>query len=315
MLEQYQNNQPIAYQIIENTLNKKHFAHAYLIETNGYDKGFDFALTFAKLLLCPYDECINCMQCQMIDDNNFSELKIINPDGNGIKKEQLTELQEEFNKKSLVGNKKVYIINKAEKLNVNSANTILKFLEEPQEGIIAILITNNIYQLLDTIISRCQIISLNGQVDLENKNTFNKIGQLLTDNNEDYNNFINDENNKEKLDILLKFIKYYENNHKKILLYMNDYWFNYFNDKQEMSKYILLMIYFYKDVLNYKIGCNVEIFDDYLELIVDISNKNTVDNLVNKINIINEHRTYLDYNANLNLLMDKIIIELESGVR
>lgn len=315
MLEQYQNNQPIAYQIIENTLNKKHFAHAYLIETNGYDKSFDFALTFAKLLLCPYDECINCMQCQMIDDNNFSELKIINPDGSSIKKEQLTELQEEFNKKSLVGNKKVYIINKAEKLNVNSANTILKFLEEPQEGIIAILITNNIYQLLDTIISRCQIISLNGQVDLENKNTFNKIGQLLTDNNEDYNNFINDENNKEKLDILLKFIKYYENNHKKILLYMNDYWFTYFNDKQEMSKYILLMIYFYKDVLNYKIGCNVEIFDDYLELIVDISNKNTVDNLVNKINIINEHRTYLDYNANLNLLMDKIIIELESGVR
>ena len=315
MLEQYQNSQPIAYQIIKNTLSKKHFAHAYLIETNGYDKGFDFALTFAKLLLCPYDECINCMQCQMINDNNFPELKIINPEGNGIKKEQLTELQEEFNKKSLVGNKKVYIINKAEKLNINSANTILKFLEEPQEGIIAILITNNIYQLLDTIISRCQIISLNGQVDLENKNTFNKIGQLLTDNNEDYNNFINDKNNKVKLDALLKFIKYYENNHKKILLYMNDYWFNYFNDKQEMSKYILIMIYFYKDVLNYKIGCDIEIFNDYLELIIDIVNKNAVDNLVNKINIINEHRTYLDYNANLNLLMDKIIIELESGVR
>ena len=290
-------------------------AHAYLIETNGYDKGFDFALTFAKLLLCPYDECINCMQCKMIDDNNFPELKIINPDGNGIKKEQLTELQEEFNKKSIVGNKKVYIINKAEKLNVNSANTILKFLEEPQEGIIAILITNNIYQLLDTIISRCQIISLNGQVDLENKNTFNKIAQLLTDNNEDYNNFINDESNKEKLEALLKFIKYYENNHKKILLYMNDYWFNYFNDKQEMSKYILIMIYFYKDVLNYKINCNIEIFNDYLDLIENIANKNTVDNLVNKITIINEHRTYLEYNANLNLLMDKIIIELESGVR
>ncbi len=315
MLEQYQNSQPIAYKIIKNTLSKKHFAHAYLIETNGYDKSFDFALTFAKLLLCPYEDCINCMQCQMIDDNNFPELKIINPDGNGIKKEQLTELQEEFNKKSIVGNKKVYIINKAEKLNINSANTILKFLEEPQEGIIAILVTNNIYQLLDTIISRCQIISLNGQVDLENKGTFNKIGQLLTDNNEDYNNFINDESNKEKLEALLKFIKYYENNHKKILLYMNDYWFNYFNDKQEMSKYILLTIYFYKDVLNYKIGCNVEIFDEYLDFILDISNKNTVDNLVNKINIINEYRTYLDYNANLNLLMDKIIIELESGVR
>ncbi len=319
MLEEFKLNQPIAYKIISNTLNNKHYAHAYLIETNNYVDAFKLVMTFAKLLLCPnyhdgQPNCQNCMQCQMIDDHNFPELKIINPDGNWIKKEQLMELQEEFNKKSIIGNKKIYIINKAEKLNVNSANTILKFLEEPQEGIIAILVTNNLYQLLETIISRCQIISLNGQAQfLENKTTYQKIGRLITDNEDDYQNFINDENNQEKIKTIIKFINYYEKNHLKVLLYMNDYWFNYFSDKENISWAILIIIYFYKDVLNYKINCPVEIFNDYLEEIKKIAKLNEIASLVNKIKILNENRQYLDNNANLNLLMDRIIIQMEEG--
>ena len=35
--------------------------------------------------------------------------------------------------------------------------------------------------------------------------------------------------------------------------------------------------------------------------------------LINKIKVLNENRNYLDNNANLNLLMDKIIIEMEEG--
>ena len=50
----------------------------------------------------------------------------------------------------------LFIIYNAEKLNTSSANTILKFLEEPEENIIAVLTTDNRYQVLDTILSRCQ---------------------------------------------------------------------------------------------------------------------------------------------------------------
>ena len=162
----------------------------------------DFALSFAKSLICPnckdgQAECNNCNICKMIDEGNYPELKIVNPDGFWIKKEQLLDLKNEFNKKTIIGNKKIYIINKADRLNVNSANTILKFLEEPEEGIIAILVTENIYQLLNTIISRCQIISLNGQNKLnKEEDIISKIAYLLTDNNENYNNFIIDEKNK-----------------------------------------------------------------------------------------------------------------------
>ena len=78
--------------------------------------------------MCPLkqtnnEKCNGCPQCNNIDTNNFTELKIIEPDGQWIKKEQLNDLQEEFNKKALIGERKVYIINHAEKLNTVSANS------------------------------------------------------------------------------------------------------------------------------------------------------------------------------------------------
>ena len=63
-----------------------------------------------------------------------------------IKKEQLLELQEEFMTKGLLTSKKIYIITDATKLNTSSANSILKFLEEPADNIIAILLADNIHQ-------------------------------------------------------------------------------------------------------------------------------------------------------------------------
>ena len=319
MLEKYKDIQSIAYKIVTNTLISGRSAHAYLIETNGYENGLSFAIDFAKALLCPnYNNgqpvCTNCAQCQMIDDNNFTELKIIYPDGGWIKKEQLLDLQDEFNKKSIIGNKKIYVINKADRLNINSANTILKFLEEPQEGIIAILVTNNIYQLIDTIISRCQIISLNGQCEIGLQNsTLCKIAKILTDNKSDYEELINGNLNLE-IDTIISFISYYEKYGKKILLYMNDYWFKTFKEKEAISRAIMLWLLFYKDVLNYKINSNLEVFTDYMKEISDIAQSNTISKLLKKITIINENKQYIDSNANLNLLVDRIIIEMEEGV-
>ena len=48
----------------------------------------------------------------------------------------------------------------ADKLNMSSANTILKFLEEPEDDIVAILVANNRYAVIETILSRCQVLSL-----------------------------------------------------------------------------------------------------------------------------------------------------------
>ncbi len=316
MLNEYETQQPIAYKVLSNAVATNHFAHAYIFETNGYEKGLDMALCFAKVILCPHhymenSKCDQCFQCHMIDDNNYLELKIINPDGQFIKKEQLVDLQDEFSKKSLSGNK-VYIINHADKLNNNSANALLKFIEEPPEGIVAILVVDNVYQLLDTIISRCQLISLNGQANvLSSDNTLNKISKLLNNSTADYEEFI--ANDSDSIDKALNFVKYYEKNGKKVLSHMNEYWFDNFSDKDKIYKAIQIIIYFYKDCLNFKIGLSVDVFDDYIEFIKDVCIDNEVSDLVRKLRVLTENNRYLTYNANTNLLMDRIIITMEEG--
>ena len=151
MLDDFKLEQPVAYKMLLNSKKSGKISRAYLFEANGYSKTLEFVLSFAKYLLCPdshINNNVDCNVCKSIEKNEYLELKIIEADGQWVKKTQLEELQLEFSKKPVIGDKKVYIINGAEKLNNSSANSILKFLEEPEEGIIAILITSDINKLL-----------------------------------------------------------------------------------------------------------------------------------------------------------------------
>ena len=141
---------------IDKLVDNAKISHTYLIEVGNYEEDFKYVFDFIKMILCNihYDEIISSDNpiIKLIDANNYPDIKIIEPDGNYIKKSQLVELQKDFNNKSLYDNKRIYIS--------SSANTILKFLEEPEEDIIAILLTDNRYHILETIISRCQILTL-----------------------------------------------------------------------------------------------------------------------------------------------------------
>ena len=315
MLDDFSLEQNIVYKTLINSVKNNKYSHAYLIETNGYSKGLDLALSFAKYLLCPNsysnkEKCGNCSQCMNIDKNEFIELKIIDPEGQWIKKSQLEELQDAFSKKSVVGNKKVYIINKAEKLNVASSNSLLKFLEEPEEGITAILITENMYQLLSTIVSRCQVLSLKNKMNLDNLSTKDRIAHYLSNNKEDIENFINNEESTTKIEKVIKFIKYYEENHSNTLIYINKLWNEHFKEKEEVYNAFTMMLLFYKDVLNLKLGKVIQVFTDYVNVVNEIEEKNNLDEITSKINVIMDLREKIKFNINSNLLIDKLIIEL-----
>ena len=152
---------------IETIMKSDKLSHSYLIELGDSSLDFPFILLFVKMILCSESissvdclDCNRCNVCKLIDENNFPDLEIIEADGMQIKKKQLLSLKEEYQNFSLIGRRRVYIIREADKLNSSSANTILKFLEEPEDGIIAILLTKNRYRVLDTVLSRCQILSL-----------------------------------------------------------------------------------------------------------------------------------------------------------
>lgn len=323
MLDLYKDNQKIAYKILTNAISKNKNSHAYLFETNGYSESNNFVQSFIKFLLCEKhytngDKCDKCDKCTIIDNNNHPEIKIINPEGQWIKKEQLTELQNEFNKKAIVGDKKIYAINQAEKMNVSAVNSILKFLEEPEDNIIAILITDNRYQILETILSRCQTISLIKETQKEGQTIKEKIANYLFSLEENKQSFLNNEKTEDIINKALAFVDYYEKYGTNTIVYINNLWTKTFNakdsDDEEKNLFEIglnILLLYYKDILNYKLNRDIEVFINHDSNIKTIAEKNTFEKLSYKIKKIIEALNKIKYNINKNLIMDKLIIEMD----
>ena len=315
MLDEYKNSQPIIYKILKNAILNDKCSHAYLIETGGFYDSLGFTMAFVKSLLCPKknltkEKCGNCHQCEVIDSGNFPEIEIIKPDGLWIKKEQLQNLQKEFNTKALIGNKRVYIIMEADRLNKSSANSILKFLEEPDNNLIAILLTDNIYNVLTTIISRCQILKLKSTNIINSSlNQYQKLKQITASNSNIEDDIIN-----QKIEKAIDFVNYYEKNHLNTMLHINKLWHDNITTKEEYLIAFEVIINYYKDILNYNLLKPLEIFE-LNDNIKKIAQNNSTQEICNKITKIVTLKDLIKYNINTSLLMDKLIMSLEGVIQ
>ena len=224
-----------------------------------------------------------------------------------IKKEQLEELQKEFSTTGIQSNYRIYIIKNAERLNTSAANSILKFLEEPEPNIIAILMTDNLYQMLDTIISRCQIISFSKNNTLEGKSFQEKLKLILANTFEEELN----ETIEEKALSAIQLVDYYEANGLDTLLRLQKLWHNQFKEREMILLGFDMIILYYKDIINCKIGRAPELFINSIESINKIIDKNDLEQLCKKLKIIVDLKEENKVNVNSNLLMDKLIISLE----
>ena len=309
MFSDFSSVQAIAYRILMNGVKNNKCSHAYLINTNGYNKGFDFAKAFAKVLLCPNgsDEC-GCSVCVSVDNDVCPDLKVINCDGLWIKKEQMDDLQAEFSMKSISSNRKVYIINGAHNLNASASNSILKFLEEPEEGIVAILVTDNIYNVLGTIVSRCQVINLNNN-ETYTDSMIDNIANKLYDESDKINEFINNPDSLSKVGNVINFVKYLDSNRLDTILYINDVWNKHFSKDDYLFAFDIMLM-FYNDVISYKLNSSI-ILTDYRDDIIKFSSYDLA-YIMKCINLIIELKNRIYSNVNIGLLMDKLIIGMEA---
>lgn len=307
MLELYKDGQPIFYNMVNNAIKNNKLSHAYIFDSNGNPDVMDIVLSFVKEIICMDITDDNNIKniCKRIDDGNYVDVKVIKSAGMWIKKDQLLDLQSEFNNKAFEGNKKIYIIRSAEKMNVQTANSILKFLEEPVDDIIAILITDNINMLLPTIISRCQVIKLNKKKC--SYDTISNLSDLLI--SYGYND-ISDDNKEKIINDVIEFTEYIENYKLDTLIYTKKLWHNNFKDRNYNIIGINLMIYFYYDVIRYKSGLKILFFNDYEDNIIKIANMNDIDVLCDKIKVLNDTLNNIKYNLNINLLIDKLVIDM-----
>ena len=307
MLERYRDGQPVVYSMLMNAINNGKLSHAYIFDSNGNSDVFDIVLSFVKMILCKDIDYENeeSVICKRVDDGNYLDVKVIEPDGLWIKKDQLLDLQSEFNKRSFEGTKKIYIIKNAERMNPQTSNSILKFLEEPVDDIIAILVVDNVNLLLSTIISRCQLIKLNkknfDESTLVNFNNLIKNSEL---------NGLSDEERVKFIDDVLKFIMYIENNGLDTIVYAKSLWHNNFKDRSYSTYALELMIMFYYDVMKYLSGTKCLFFEDKIDSVQAVSEKNDYISIAKKIEYIDEAKNSIKRNLNVNLLIDKLIIEM-----
>lgn len=310
MLEKFKIDQPYAYKTMASTINQNKISHAYLIETNGYSKSLDFAKEFVKSLFCKNNidnEC-KCNICEKIDNNVFSEFKIVSPDGQWIKKDQIEELQREFSSKSVESDKKIYLITDASKLNKATSNSILKFLEEPESNIIAILMVDSRYQLLETIVSRCQIIALR---DDENSETGKKenLARILYSSSNEMESFLTDEEINKKYNAVVAFINKLETDGLDMLLYTTKYWHAFIKTREEMELALNIMLYFYKDLMNYQLEEETYYFE-LDEFSTKLWKTIELNKISKKMQIVLKNKEKIKYNVNSNLFIDKLIIEI-----
>jgi DNA polymerase-3 subunit delta' len=151
----------LAADMLSRSLKSGRLAHAYLFLGPEGSGQAETANYFAQSILCVGEgerPCGRCNQCRKFASGNHPDVLTLEPDGNAIKIAQIRELQHAFSRKGLEAVRKVYIVHQADKMTVEAANSLLKFLEEPTSPITAILLAESKSKLLPTIVSRCQII-------------------------------------------------------------------------------------------------------------------------------------------------------------
>ncbi len=147
-------------QILKNRIKLDKISHSYLFTgKEGTGKKLT-AIAFSKAISCinlskEQNPCNQCSACLKFEKGISADFNIIAPLDTVIKIEQIRELKKNIYLKPLENNKKIYLIDDADKMTIEASNSLLKILEEPPIFAVLILITAFPDAILPTIFSRC----------------------------------------------------------------------------------------------------------------------------------------------------------------
>jgi DNA polymerase-3 subunit delta' len=152
-----------AVDLLRRSLRSGKTAHAYIFEGPSGCGRRKTALALVQALFCASggdDACGACPSCRKVAAGNHADIHIVEPlpDKRDISISQLRDVQRDLAMRPYEAPRAACIIEPADRMNISSANSFLKTLEEPPGNAIIILITENADMLLPTIRSRCQLL-------------------------------------------------------------------------------------------------------------------------------------------------------------
>jgi len=302
--------------------------HAYMFDGERGTGKEAAAIFFAKLLLCINPEksvpCETCHSCRRVSSSNHPNVTIIRPDGQDIKKDQMSDLVFSMTKKGYEAGKKIYIISRADRMNVAAANTLLKFLEEPEGDVTAILLTDSYQSILATIQSRCQRVSflppsreiMIGQlVEKGITPSMAATVSMVTANQEEAFRLAGDDQFAHIRKTVVKLVEASDRHVHEALLFIQSEWVPLIKEKEDTESGLDLLLYAYRDVVASKAGLqSTAAFPDQQELIKGLSMKMTYSRLSANMEAILQAKKQLHGNMNRTLLMEQLVLSMQEGL-
>ncbi len=230
---------------------------------------------------------------QLLNHTNQNVLLIKAEENKNIKIEDIRKLKAILSRSSLSDNPRFVVIDEVEFMNVNSANALLKSLEEPSSNNFFILINNYQADLLKTISSRC----LKNNIFLNSQDT-NTIIDYLSENN-NVKNLIDINSNLtpglfvQFNEIYLKFnIEKNDSIQTKISKLLNSY-------KKNKNKILISLTLF--------------LIDQYFYKLIQADRMNIDFLLKIKSDIIANINNFIYYNLNINSVLNSIKMKLNNA--
>jgi DNA polymerase-3 subunit delta' len=148
--------------MLRNMLSSGRMPHALLfVGPAGIGKML-VARTLAAAILCGAgrdEPCGGCPSCRLVAQGAHPDLVVLAADGTSLKIDQIRALQHEAALAPYYGAGRVFLVEEAERLTVQAANSLLKILEEPPVGSVFILTAASQHAMLPTVVSRCRVFT------------------------------------------------------------------------------------------------------------------------------------------------------------
>ena len=319
--------QPVVLKQLQTIVEKKRMAHAYIFDGEKGTGKRAVMTFFVKLLLCENPSqnvpCETCRNCRRVESGNHPNIQQIEPEGQFIKIDQVRELISEMKMTGVEAGRKIYVLHHADRLNVSSANMLLKFLEEPEGEVVAILLTEQIQSILPTIRSRCQHIkfakmprSVLVQLLIENgvTNSMACTVSIVTNELETAISLANDEQFVHARKTVLKLVETVQQNVHEALLLIHEEWLPAFKEKEELERALDLLLFAYRDIVaikaNQEATCT---YPDMYQRFNEMALHTTYERLSRQMQAILQARASLQRNMNRTLLMEQLMLNLQEG--
>lgn len=154
--------QPKAKQLLRCAISSAKMSHAYLFRGPAGVGKKTMAHAFAATINCEaavnHEACGGCRSCRKFQSGNHPDFQLIAPEGASIKIQQIRELKKHLAFPPYEARFRVVLLADAHTMRRETANSLLKTLEEPPANTVLILTADEANAVLPTITSRCQVI-------------------------------------------------------------------------------------------------------------------------------------------------------------